>query len=150
MTRSITFPKTSADTWANRETSMEIHRDNGVYIVCAPSKFRNGFPVSGDMRTLSEARAFAKTYVSAVVRPWIAKAFDDATAEDAKRSAVIHHVTRYGNIVSCGATGRVRVEYTASKVTCEACKTADYQHLIDDAHAEALAESRSRSARVAH
>ena len=64
----------------------------------------------------------------------------EATArdEDEEQHAVIHHVTRYGNVISCGATGPVRVEYTAMKVTCEACKAADYEHLIDNAHAEAL------------
>lgn len=70
----------------------------------------------------------------------------EGLAEDALHTPeVIHHVTYYGNVISCGATGPVRVEYEARKVTCEACKTADYQHLIDNAHAEALDDDAERT-----
>src|SRR3954469_2227254 len=68
---------------------------------------------------------------------WADGAYDAALAEDAERfPEVIHHVSRYGNVISCGATGPVRVEEIASKVTCPDCNEADRQHLIDNAHAE--------------
>lgn len=192
MTSSITFPKTSGGTWTNRETSMEIHLDNGVYTVHVPLQTGGGFLVSGDLRTLNEARDFAKTYVAETVRPLIAKAYDEALGEHIDRTErraiaagvptwrldsarrmreygasatdprsgagwyfsvlndirrveesiadVIHHVIRYGRVISCGATGRVRVEETAAKVTCEACVAADDQHRMDVAHGQALAE----------
>lgn len=86
MTRSITFPKTSGDTWTNRETSMEIHLDNGVYTVHVPLQAGGGFLVSGDLRTLNAARDFAKTYVAGTVRPLIAKAYAEALGEHIDRT----------------------------------------------------------------
>lgn len=143
MTRAITFPNTSDGEWTNSETGMAIarrqnFREVGLYYVLVPLQSMAGSMIVGQAKTLNSARSFAKTYAADVVRPRIAIAFDQATAEDAERAAVIHHVTRYGNIVSCGATGSVRVEETAMKVTCEACIAADYQHLIGRAHGEAL------------
>lgn len=52
----------------------------------------------------------------------------------------IHHVTRYGNIISCGATGPVRVTYTANEVTCPECDTADYAELVAEAERQAYEE----------
>jgi hypothetical protein len=67
---------------------------------------------------------------------------------------LIHHVTRYGNVISCGATGPVRCEETAMKVTCEACHAADDQArydyawdmaLEDDAERDAIAEDHAEA-----
>jgi hypothetical protein len=84
MTRSITFPKTSADTWTNRETGVLIRRyAGGEYVVEVPMLVPGEFAVSGDLATLNAARDFAKTYAADVVRPLIAKAYTEALADDA-------------------------------------------------------------------
>lgn len=69
----------------------------------------------------------------------------DAT-QDLAEAGTIHHVTRYGRVISCGAAGPVRVEEFAMKVTCEDCNAADRRHLIDNAHAEALDDDAERDA----
>lgn len=68
----------------------------------------------------------------------------EVAAQQRNAAEVIHHVSRYGNVISCGATGPVRCEEFAKDVTCPDCNAADSQHLIDNAHAEALDEDAAR------
>lgn len=82
MTRAITFPKTSTDTWTNRETGVQIIRYfTGSYGIMIPAQTEKGSRWAGSGYGTWIAAHRQARHVVADVRREIAKAYDGATEE---------------------------------------------------------------------
>ena len=87
--RPITFSKTTARTWTNRETGVIIRAELGPaagYRAMRPADVAGGYiGICQTVRTLAMARSYAVRHVADVARPAIAKAYDDAMDSEAQR-----------------------------------------------------------------
>lgn len=88
-TRPITLPRTGNGVYVNRETGVQIHREDNGWRVWRPTIDGMLIAASREVRTLAEARVAAIRSVDCVARPEIARAYDEALAEDAERNAAL-------------------------------------------------------------
>jgi hypothetical protein len=128
--RAITFPKTSAGVWTNRETGVivRLELDGSGYRAFRPADVTTGYiGICQTVRTLAEARYHAARYVRDSFRHTIAVAFDEAWA-------MWDRIELHG---ACVAHDAIRCEWCAPMTGAEtAC---------EEAHVEALAEDKARA-----
>lgn len=137
------FTRIAAGHYRNAETGVEIVKVSsdeagwgmGGWHVTVPARGASFASVT-ITATMRHAKEDAESYVRSM-RETIAADFDKATA-------VVHHVTRYGREISCGATGPVRVEEVARLVTCDACVAADDARRMAEAERQAYVEDAER------
>jgi hypothetical protein len=150
MTHPITFPKTSADTWTNHETGVEIVVYGKGYRAFRPADTSTGsIGLCREVRTLAEARHHAARFIADVARPAIAEAWDEAHRSEMseRRAAAMERMERENAEAMERASDR---QVDAWQVRHEDTPRVSAYWMIDAReadHAEALVENTERLAR---
>ncbi len=138
MTRAITFPRQANGDYVNRETGVMFQRYQGGWRAFRPAATSTGYiGLCMVVRNMSVARQVATRYVVDSARAEIAKAYDEAVAEDAQRTTARHAQNHRSGWI--GRAGEINRETGCGFFAAR-------QAVMDELHAEALTEDGRRSA----
>lgn len=150
--RPITFPKTDDGVWTNRETGVEIQKEDGGYRPYRPTPNGKWIGISLAKRTLADAKSEAVSYIDGSLRFSIAAAYVEAVAEHVERAArkaeeagaptwradAARRMTQYDNGSSSWLAATINEVRRLEEWTAEYAHTWGRGLSIDAAHAQAL------------